>query len=127
MLDGNSMSEGIVICAQKMKWYRDSTTLSRSSKTRAPHPIPFFRVPCPSLAAPHLLSIDLLPLIVLHDAPLFHALLNLLRHALRIHIIRNEHVIRVRPASAGMVAVRQYGIRDGVRVDHRRSEHAARA
>lgn len=85
--------------------------------------------------AAHLLNIDLLPLIVLHDAPRLHALLDLLRHALQIDIVRDEHVFRVmdrhhleasaRP-SARTVVIRQDGIRDSVRVDHRRCEDATR-
>jgi len=85
--------------------------------------------------ASHLLSIDLLPLIVLHDALLLHTLLDLPRHALQIDIIRDEHVIRVRDRHhliagarrvARTVVIPQDGIRNSVRVDHRRRENATR-
>ena len=44
--------------------------------------------------APCFRPVNLLPLLVLHDATRFYAFLNLPRHALQIdHVVRNEHVL----------------------------------
>ena len=49
-----------------------------------------------SRTASHFLTVDILPLVVLHDASRSYALLDLHRYALQIdHVVRNECVLQV--------------------------------